>query len=219
MFSKFVRWAWKDFSNITLLGGWLVSAGIFPALLALTHNTTPIGYGIGAVCGVLAFAIFRLCWNAARLMRSNAIAREQISSESSPFDPMCRVFENKRLHLRDLVPPGRRTIENRKFINCEIIGPGSILVGLRASDTEPWPPFMKNIFYDVDMIQVVPTKISNNATYFTGCSFEGCSFYNLNLLFYERVMEEWHWITPDASEPRLIEGSLRLEGQGSSDAA
>jgi hypothetical protein len=206
MFGKFVRWAWKDFSNISLIGGWVVSVGAFPTLLALTHDTTPIGYGIGAACGVLLFGVFRLCWNGARLMRATALSRERISSDSSPFDPMAHVFEGKRLHLRDLVPPGRRAINSRKFINCEIIGPGSIVVALRGSDGDPWPAFSKNVFWDVDMIQVVSTVTSNNATYFPDCSFEGCSFYNLNLLFYERVGADWHWITPDPAQPRLIEG-------------
>lgn len=203
---KLIKWLWDSSGNMLTVVGWLVSIGFFPTLLSLTREASPLAYGIASVVGMLAFAAFRLIWNGARVLKANAKARERLSSGSSVFDPMETVFQNKRLFLRDLVPPGRRAIKGRKFINCEIIGPGSLVVSLRTDDTKPYPPFQENIFWDVDMIQVEPGKLSNNAVYFPDCGFEGCHFYNLNLHFYERMTEEWYWITPDFKQPRLIEG-------------
>jgi hypothetical protein len=54
--------------------------------------------------------------------RADARIKEHLSSDSSPFDPMAKVYENKRLFLKDLAPAGRRLVFGKTFINCEIIG-------------------------------------------------------------------------------------------------
>jgi hypothetical protein len=201
------RWIWSNLGNFALVIGWLVSLGFFPTLLAMGKGASPITYGLAAAAGLLIFALVRTLWNGARLLKSTAKARERLTGASSGFDPMARVFEDKRLFLRDLVPVGRRRLDGRKFLRCEIIGPGNIVVALRANDTDPFPVFKHNWFNDVDMIQIVPGVESKNAIYFFDCDFEGCYFYNVNLLFFERINSDtWWWITPDATQPRLIEG-------------
>ena len=142
-----------------------------------------------------------------RVNSAQAKMLARLSSDSSHFDPMASTFENKVLFLKDLVPPGRRHMENRKFINCEIIGPGNIVVCLNSAEGVP-SVFRGNIYYDVDCIQVDPAVNSNNAIYFPGCDFEKCKFYNLNLLFYDRYSQDWHWITPISDQQVLISAPL-----------
>lgn len=201
---KFAQWSFTNLGNFLTLCGWFVSAGFFPALLKLSTGATLLQYGIAAVAGLIAFAVFRVCWNGARILKANAIARERLSSESSSFDPMAREFVDKRLFLRDLVPPGRRRLDGRKFLRCEIIGPGNIVVMLRSDETQPWPIFQHNIFNDVDMVQIAKAKLSNTAIYFPDCDFEHCHFFNVNLMFFERQNENWWWITPDPAQPTLL---------------
>ena len=97
------------------------------------------------------------------------------------------------------MPSGRRKISGKKFINCEIIGPGSVVLNLRSSDARPWPEFRNNTFHDVDMIQIKDGANSNNAIYFWDCDFDGCNFYQMNLLFYRRGANNWNWITPEVT--------------------
>jgi hypothetical protein len=118
---------------------------------------------------------------------------------------MARVLENKRIHLRDLIPPGRRHIQQKKFINCEIIGPGNLLLGLRLTDASPQPDFKNNRFYDVDFVEIDPSTAPETAISFFDCDFDGCHLYSLTLFFYTRFRDDWNWITPRTDSPRLLE--------------
>ena len=202
---KASAWLWNNFDRVTLLGGWAVSAGFLPYLLSLNHGVTPVGYGIASIIGILAFATFRALWVRARLWAIDVKHREILSADSSAFDPMAGIYQSKRLFLKDLVPLGRRFVGERKFINCEIIGPGNIVVALGKPNGLP-AIFQNNIFYDVDCVQITSEKNSLNAIYFPGCDFDGCSFFNLNLLFYERSHDNWNWITPISDSPPLLTG-------------
>lgn len=203
-FKKATGWVWAHLGNIALVAGWLMSAGFFPALLAIGQGATPVQYGMAAIGGLLTFWIIRALADRAKTWRAQRRLYERLSSESSPFDPMARSYEGKRLFLKDLVPPGRRVIEDRKFTDCEIIGPGSIVVCLNKSNGAP-SIFRNNIYHDVDCIQIDPNVLSNNAIYFPGCDFDGCQFWNVNMLFYERHFTDWHWITPTSAQIPLIE--------------
>ena len=112
-----------------------------------------------------------------------------------------------------MVQPGRRQVKGRKFINCEIIGPGNIVVSIRSVENLPYPQFVKNTFYDVDCIQIQDGIISNNATYFVDCDFDGCDFYHVNLLFFRRAISNWHWITPLVAETPLLEDQSDVKGE------
>lgn len=138
-----------------------------------------------------------------KIWRVEARSRARTIGDSSPFDPMARVYENKRLYLRDLAPLGRRQVIGKTFINCEIIGPGAVVLGLRVSDKNP-PPLMKNSgTFDVDCIEIDPSVRSQLAVEFYDCDFDGCKFYHMSLLFTERQNDTLHWITKDARQAVL----------------
>lgn len=140
-----------------------------------------------------------------RLYRVEARMRERISGEGSAFDPMARVYQDKRLNLRDVAPLGRKIVVGKKFINCEIIGPGTAIIGL-DSDPEKSRSAMRNCnTHDVDCIEIDPAKESNLAIGFWDCDFEGSNFYHMTLLFRMRSNETLHWITPDFNQLKLIE--------------
>ena len=139
-----------------------------------------------------------------RLWRVEAKIRERIAGDGSPFDPMARVYENKRLYLRDLAPQGRREVIGKTFINCELIGPGTAIIGLRSSEHKPWPKMENSNTFDVDCIEIDINVRSALAISFLDCDFSGCNFYHLTLLFARRDNQTLHWITPNFNEPRLL---------------
>ncbi len=142
----------------------------------------------------------------ARLWLVDVRLRSKLSLDSSPFDPMARVYENKRLFLRDIAPSGRLVVSGKNFIGCEIIGPGDIAVILRSSEYKPFPKFAGNFFYNMNCIQIAEDSKPQNAISFVDCDFDGCHFYSLNMLFYHRMEGSgWNWITPATvvSEPDL----------------
>ena len=158
--------------------------------------------------GLLAFLVSSVSFaviSRTKLWRLESKRQAMLLGAGSAFDPMARVYENKRLYLRDLAPLGRDHVNNKKFINCEIIGPGNIVVCLMAPGDTHYPQFTKNVYYDVDFIQIELGKVTRNAIYFHGCDFDGCKFYTPNLLFYNRQAwgEESPWITPLAQQLQL----------------
>lgn len=205
---KGIGWVWSHLGTITLVAGWVMSVTIPPWILSLSEwaNTNPILYVVAAVSGALAFLAGRALWWKGRELRYSAKFKERLTSSSSAFDPMAKSYQDKQLFLRDFVPPGRRLVQNIKFTNCEIIGPGNIVVALDSEQGRS-PLFRGNTYYDVDCIQIQRGVLSNNAIYFPGCDFDGCDFHNINLLFFERVAPDWHWITPLADQQVLIEPS------------
>ena len=140
----------------------------------------------------------------ARLWRVYARERARLIGDSSPFDPMARVYENKRLYLRDLAPAGRRIVSDKKFIGCEIIGPGTVVLGSRSSESRPWPKMEACHTFDVDCIQIARNPRSMLAVEFIDCDFEHCKFFHMSLLSVERSNDTLHWITPRFDEPFLI---------------
>lgn len=125
--------------------------------------------------------------------------------DSSPFDPMARVYENKRLYLRDLAPVGRKQVVGKSFINCEIIGPGTAILGLRSSESKPFPVMKDSHTFDVDCIEFDPARQSNLAISFLDCDFAECKFYHMTLLFMSRENDTLNWITPDFRQMRFLE--------------
>ena len=101
----------------------------------------------------LAAAAFTLIARAG-LWKIEARNRARLSGDSSPFDPMARVYENKRLYLRDLAPLGRRQVLGKKFINCEIIGPGTVVLAIRSNEYKPYPEMKDCLTFDVDAIEI-----------------------------------------------------------------
>lgn len=189
----------------------VLPAGALAVLSAyLSTGVAWINENLGAwgwlMSGVLAFAVSSAgigLLARARLWRLEAQARARVEDISSPFDPMNRVHEDKRLYLRDLAPLGRRSVIGKKFINCEIIGPGTVILGLRSSDQKPWPTFHMCETFDVDCVEIDAARQSALAISFPDCDFEGCRFYHMTMLFMGRTNDTLNWITPDFRQPPL----------------
>jgi hypothetical protein len=150
-----------------------------------------------------------------KLWRIEARYRSMAIGNSSPFDPMATIYENKRLYVRDLAPLGREVVARKKFVRCEIIGPGNILIGLRENDKSPFPQVKDNLFgQDCNFIEIDTASTPKNTVAFAACDFDGCSFWGLNLLWLERHNPTWNWITRPSTQPLLDLKANELEQPG-----
>jgi hypothetical protein len=212
------RWALRLYGVATVWS--VVPPTIAAALVA--YFSTPVDwisqfgwFGI-IVSGLVGYAIaaFGMAQTAkARLNRMYAEHRAVIHGESSSsFDPLAKVYENKRLYLRDLAPVGRRFVKGKTFINCEIIGPGSAVLGTRSSEHMPFPSIRDSAAYDVDCIEIDPSKESMLAIGFPDCDFIGCQFFHMTLLSAQRDNDTLHWITKDSRQALLPEADPNIEG-------
>lgn len=198
----------KDF-----LGLWSL---LPPSLIAVTGGYLSTGVQwiarFGAfgwfASGLISFVLSAIGFGMiarSRLWRIEARSRARILGDSSPFDPMARVYESKRLYLRDLAPLGRKQVRGKSFVNCEIIGPGTAVLLLQSDTTKPPNAFKDNKTFDVDCIEIDsgPAARSVLAIEFWDCDFSDCQFYNMSLLFFGRQNDTLHWITKDSRQALL----------------
>ena len=186
-----------------------IPAGIVAAMSAYFSQSVgwiaalgPFGWLASGILAFLATSTGMWMLARSRLLRVEARTRERIAGDGSPFDPMERVYRNKRLYLRDLAPLGRKRVKDKKFINCEIIGPGTAIIGLDTDPSNARSIMRDCNTFDVDCIQIDTERVSHLAIGFWDCDFEGCDFYHMTLLFMHRSNETLHWITP-AFTPQL----------------
>lgn len=207
--SKFSRWL-SHGANVATFGS-LIPAGVIAVIggylsagVGWIRHFGAFGIFMSALVAFFVSAVAFAVIARTKLWRLEARIRARTIGSSSPFDPMAQVYEGKRLYVRDLAPAGRRFVRNKKFIRCEIIGPATIVLGLRSKDTLPFPDIRNNIFNeDCDFIEIDPKRDPKNAVAFVDCDFDGCTLWSLNLLWLERVNESWNWITKPTNQPKL----------------
>jgi hypothetical protein len=209
----FDRWVNLAANAYTFWG--IVPPGLLAVIGALlstgVHWISQFGAFGWFMSGLLVFVLSSLGFGVlarTRLWRIESKSRNRMIGDSSHFDPMARVYENKRLYLRDLAPVGRRQVKKKKFIACEIIGPGTVVLGTKSSDKIPFPQMKDCNTFDVDCIEIAHNVRSQLAVDFLDCDFDGCSFYSLTLLFLVRENDSLHWITPVKGAPAMPEGSI-----------
>lgn len=202
------RWSSRTYGALTVWS--VLPQGIVAVIAAYlgagVHWISQLGaFGI-FMSGLAGFVLasFGLAQAAKwRLFRVEAKNRERLIGDGSPFDPMARVYENKRLYLRDLAPLGRRQVRGKTFINCEIIGPGTAVLLLLSDPTKPPHAFTGNNTFDVDCIEIDTDVKSYLAIEFWDCHFTDCNFYQMSLLFLARQNKTLHWITKDSRQAML----------------
>jgi len=215
-------WAKRGYGALNL---WAVlPSGVVAVISAILARSVHWISALGAFgifwSGLLGFAAASVSLAYAskwRLNRLETKQRERISGQSSPFDPMAHVLQGKRLYLRDLAPAGRRNVANKRFIDCEIIGPGVVMLGMQTDPNKPG--LMRNCrtLDGVDVFEIDPNRESQQAIKFWDCDFDECKFYYMSMLFTGRQNETLHWMTkplpaPMGEIPAVVESQKEAGG-------
>lgn len=121
-------------------------------------------------CAVLmGFLVASAAWAAVNVAKERLAVRRTMekwaAKVADSVNPLDDAFHQKRLSLSDLANPVTRKIENKKFTNCELIGPANIflLKDLRISNVT---------FIDCDMC---PTK--DEVALHNVIALESCEIY------------------------------------------
>jgi len=135
-----------------------------------------IGWWFAALCGGLLFAMIFLaiCWGRWKLIQAKAV--NQWSKAVDAFNPLEREFRNLRISLAELANPVTKEIAGKRFINCELIGPATILLGNGNG-------FRQSEFYNVNMIPVKDNYPISPLYMLVGCDVIESRIMDANILF------------------------------------
>jgi len=103
----------------------------------------------------------------ARRIRTKYDAR--MLASGGAIDPLEKTFERKRIYLNEFCLPSHPFIEDKSFIDCEIIGPANMLFVAGNS-------IMQGKYPICDAVYLSPNSVPNNVYLFKDCIFRGCNF-------------------------------------------
>lgn len=190
-------WLWRSWSNITWFAA-LVASFAVPAWAARVTGVfaqyAPLSWVIvgfvGMASGSATLALF--AWGRGRLVRSRYDAK--LLAQGGEIDPLAKTFERKRIFLNEFVLPSMPLIEGKTFIDCEIIGPASVILNIGNTVSEHRLP-------KCDAYVMSAPAQPNNGYIFNNCAFRGCSFIRVSLMFslmeYDKAKDvEWlNWVS------------------------
>lgn len=126
---------------------------------------------LGLASGALIYAV--AAWGRARWVKARYDAR--MLAQGGAIDPLEKTFERKRIYLNEFCLPSHPFVENKTFIDCEIIGPSNVIFisGNHLGDAR----------YPIsDAVLMAPNTSPNNGYIFKDCTFRGCNFSRVTFL-------------------------------------
>lgn len=206
-----VEWQWSLLTFIK--GSGIVGSFALPAWAAsashLFHQYAPFswvaaGFG-GMLIVALSYAVYARAY--ARFIRAKYDAK--MFAGGTFADPMAKTYENRRIFLNEFCLPSFPLIENKTFINCEIIGPSNIVLEYGNNVQEVRYPIS-------DAVLMKPNHQLFNAIIVRNCVFRQCSFQRITFLVphseYE-MAKHWagfNWITENSPQSILPTGGESL---------
>jgi hypothetical protein len=198
-----VEWSWS--LALLLVGG--ISSFVVPAWAVRASQqfseyapASWVGAGfVGLLC--LSFEYALLAWARAKWVRTEYDKR--MMAKGSYADPLAKTYENLRIYLNEFCLPSHALIENKTFINCEIIGPANIMLQIGNNVAEARYPICDAVLLKDDLHNIYNTIVVRN------CIFRQCSFQRITYLVpkeeyqYAKDWAGFNWITHDV--PKSIQ--------------
>jgi len=177
------------------LPAWAVKAS------SVFSHYAPLSWVAGGFFGLLSasliYAIF--AWGRMRWVRARYDAK--MLAQGGAIDPLEKTFERKRIYINEFCLPSHPLVENKAFIDCEIIGPANIIFisGNNISDAR---------LPVVDAIYMKEGIFPTNGYAFKDCIFRGCYFSRVTFLvqheetsmFRDFALVKWLTLSPDPQE-------------------
>jgi hypothetical protein len=121
------------------------------------------------------------------------------------INPLDTTFEKKRIFLNDFVLPSHTFIENKNFIDCDLIGPANVYFPANNQAAPIRLPV-------IDAVWLSAEARFTNGFIFYNCLFRNCSFQRITMFASIENYESWkdnpniNWIgippSPDDIEQR-----------------
>lgn len=150
----------------------------------------PIVYLVAVFLGgYLSLGIYYLVQKTMRAKIENEFAKKALSNNSA--NPLSSSFDKQVVKIPDFYSPYYITHKKKTFNNCQIIGPGNVLLGGSVLQ-----------YGDFRECQIVilnhnPKMRLFNVTAFEDCSFINCQIINITILM---TKENYAQLPPDAKQ-------------------
>lgn len=201
-------WLWGGLGNFVYLAG-LVASFALPAWATRAagafSEAAPLSWVIAGTLGLVTSAsiLATYAWARSKLVRTRYDAK--LLAQGGEIDPLAKTFERKRIFLNEFVLPSKPIIEHKTFIDCEIIGPATVIMNIGNNVADHRLPVC-----DAYVMSAIANPLTGYI--FNNCVFRGCSFVRVSLMFslaeYEQAKTvEWlNWISirPDHLEHATV---------------
>lgn len=155
----------------------------------------PLTWVIAGFVGFFAYSMIVFIHGAGRSRSVRSRYDASFLRETGGVDPLAKVFEDKRIFLNDFVLPSHAFVEDRTFVNCEIVGPANMYFefGNGVDNVKPHP---------VDAVALNGERRFSNGVTFRNCRFRGCTFHRITIFLHPSEIEtakgaDWlNWISP-----------------------
>lgn len=97
------------------------------ALTDALNAYAPASYFFGFAAGVLIWLTGLAAYGHWKLKSATRARFRDLQTPRSAINPLDVTFERKRIWISDLTVPGIMVVEGKKFIGCQLIGPGIIM--------------------------------------------------------------------------------------------
>lgn len=168
------RWASRlDIISYVCIGMSVVSGYLtahFAALNRWIASFGPIGYWTAGLLGALIVALIGGLIARIRLWWITGKAIDKWKEETSTVNPLDHEFTNVRINIADLVNPVTRRISKKRFVNCELMGPATIVFLGQGSVTGSG-------FINCDLLCVREDRPAFNAVILENIEMLGCRLY------------------------------------------
>ena len=198
------RWSlWNLVAGSSLLASFVLPAWATHATKILVQYS-PLSWVVAGFGGALLWTLTRWIWLVGYRIRINAKYDQQFLAHAGDFNPLGTTFERKTIYLNDFVLPSHPWIENKAFIDCDIIGPANIYFNVGNSMNPIRPP-------KFDAVWLHPTASFMNGFIFNNCFFRNCSFQRITMFASIENYYKWKdspnisWISIAPSEKDIAE--------------
>lgn len=204
---------WQLFARIAdafqVLGlqGMLTMAGSFalPAWAAIATDWLnaygPIAWVASGFAGLILFVVALFIWAQFRVNTESARIVAKHRQDPDPLNPLADNFERKRIRLHDLASVIDRTVDQKTFDRCELIGPACVVIvdSITMQD---------NHFYGCDFVICRNGAAINNAITLRRCTIQRSKLHGITFLIPRAAannpgLAQANWITENPPQAQL----------------
>lgn len=168
----------------------VATGGVMSGLAYVTHTVRAYGPivigGVGIFSAILAWAAFAtiqfLRTKRARIAAETSAIRKW-NSDVSGINPLDDEFRKQRILISDLSHPITQQISNKRFADCELVGPANILLHSGAVGSTS--------FNNCDLVAIRDGALMQNATVFINVDIYRCAFWKCTIYLPQASLQQF----------------------------